>query len=333
MFKYLSHALSPLSGHFWTLAQPWHYKRSATEQCLWNTTVSDTTMGSIRLSGALSGHLLDENLVILIHGMGGHANSAYLRHASQHVEQQGLACLRLSLRGADRSGEDMYHSGLTADLHATLLDPQLKRFRNVWIIGFSLGGHMALRFATEPHDTRVRGVVSISSPLELDQVAHHLDSAPLWIYRKYLLYAVTQIYAAIAKRRSVPVPLDEVRRAHTVRHWDSLVLVPRFGFNTVDDYYHTMSVGPLLSKLLVPSLLIHSTLDPIVPIKTITPWLASACTLLDARIVSIGGHVNFPTRMDLGHGASKGLMSQVLHWCVNEKGVGDVGFEPTTSTV
>lgn len=317
MPKQLPASPSPFAGHFWTLVQPWHLRGTANEQCHWTCTVDDPQMGPVQLSGALGGHVQGENLVMLVHGMGGHANSAYMRHAATSIEEQGLAWLRLNLRGADRSGEDMYHSGLTADLHAALGSPALQRYRKIWIVGFSLGGHVTLRFATQVNDPRVKGAVAVSAPLDLGCVAQHLDRASLWLYRTYLLHAVTQIYAAVANRRACPVPVADVRRARSVRRWDSLVLVPRFGFRDVDDYYESMSVGPRLNQLRVRTLLVHSALDPMVPLASLTPYLQAASPLLDVRITAAGGHVNFPPRIDIGQPLARGLVPQVLNWCVS----------------
>ncbi|MCB9708351.1 MAG: alpha/beta fold hydrolase [Myxococcales bacterium] len=304
-----------LSGHFWTVVQPWHRKRPAHEACGWSTTVEDHQLGRVALSGALWDDETTDHLVVLVHGMGGHANSAYMHPAARHIEMRHLACLRLNLRGADRSGEDMYHSGLTSDLHAALADPSLKRFRHISIIGFSLGGHMVLKFATEHHDARVRGVVAISAPLDLDRVAYHLDRPSLWPYRRYLLAAVTEIYAAVSQRRRMPISLTEVKRTRSVRRWDNLVLVPRYGFKNAEDYYAQMSVGTRLSTLRVRALLVHSENDPLVPHESLVEALGCASPLLDVRVQQGGGHVNFPSRFDLGESAPRGLFPQILQWC------------------
>ena len=58
--------------------------------------------------------------------------------------------MRFNMRGADRSGEDVYHAGTTEDLRAMLRSPALARFRRIHVIGFSLGGHILIRWATEP---------------------------------------------------------------------------------------------------------------------------------------------------------------------------------------
>lgn len=312
-----SSASSLLAGHFWTLAQPWHRRGIVPEQCQWRVTLDDARIGPVQLTGALGGHVQSTGLVILVHGMGGNAGSAYMHSAATSIEKQGLAWLRLNLRGADRSGEDIYHSGLTADLHAALSSPALQRYSNIWVVGFSLGGHVTLRFATEVDDSRVRGAVAISAPVDLGRVSQHLDKPSLWLYRTYLLHAVTQVYAAVAKRRALPVPVTDVRRARSVRRWDSLALVPRFGFRDVDDYYESMSVGPRLNQLRVRTLLVHSALDPMVPLASLTPSLPAASPLLDVRIAAAGGHVNFPPRMEIGQPQARGLMPQVLNWCVS----------------
>lgn len=162
----LSHTLA---GHLWTIAPTLRHRlrpRRAPEAEAWSTVLEDATVGEVRLHGRYRAHPRADTLVVLVHGLGGHAESPYLVDAAIAVERAGRSCLRLCLRGSAGSGEDIYHSGLTADVHAALRDPKFSAYKKVWVIGFSLGGHVALTLATEDGcDPRVRGVTAICPPL------------------------------------------------------------------------------------------------------------------------------------------------------------------------
>ena len=80
------------------------------------------------------------------------------------AEMAGLSCLRMNLRGSDRMGEDYYHGGLTVDLHAALASSEAQRYRRIYLLGYSLGGHVVLRLATEPADPRLVAVAAVCAP-------------------------------------------------------------------------------------------------------------------------------------------------------------------------
>ncbi len=204
--------------------------------------------------------------MVVLHGLGGHAGSAYMVDAAIAVEQAGHACLRLCLRGSQQSGEDIYHAGLTADVHAALDHPAFADYERVWVIGYSLGGHVALRLGVEgAAGGRLAGVAAVCPPLDLAASQAWLDAPARKVYREYILRELRSIYEAVAARDRAPTPLEQVRRVRTLREWDAQTVVPRFGFADPDDYYTRMSVGPRLAHLQVPALIVAGRHDPMIP--------------------------------------------------------------------
>src|SRR5262245_28756339 len=85
--------------------------------------VEDPRTGLVALAGVLHQRPGSDELLFLVHGLGGCADSLYMLRAAHAAEAAGLSCLRFNLRGSDRAGEDFYHAGLTSDLHAALASP------------------------------------------------------------------------------------------------------------------------------------------------------------------------------------------------------------------
>ncbi|OYW03254.1 MAG: hypothetical protein B7X11_03405, partial [Acidobacteria bacterium 37-65-4] len=202
----------------------------------WETTLQDPVAGVVHLSGRLSRTGGSKRLLVVVHGMGGSQASFYAIRAARMARQMGFNCLRLNLRGADRSGEDYYHAGLTEDLDAALASPPLRSFETIAILGYSLGGHMALRYATLAPDPRVKAIAAVCAPLDLDRCCTAIDRPKMWLYRRYLLAGLNQIYARVAQRRPVPTPPEQARRIRTLRAWDDAVVAPRHGFASAEDY-------------------------------------------------------------------------------------------------
>ncbi|MGD8861278.1 MAG: alpha/beta fold hydrolase [Myxococcales bacterium] len=288
-----------MRGHYWTIAPTLAHRvrpgrAPASEP--WSTTIDDPDLGPVTLRGQLRDLPGADTCLVVIHGLGGSPDAFYCVRAARLAEAAGLSCLRLSLRGADRQGEDFYHAGLTADLEAAVASAALSRYRHIHVLGYSLGGHMALRYALSPSDERVVAVGAISPPLDLDRGAVAIDRRGASIYRRHVLAGLNEIYAEVAARRPVPTPLQQVRAARTIREWDSLAVVPRHGFDDVEHYYASMSVGPHLSELALRARIVHSTHDPMIPPWTYEDHIARTGAAVDVELLRSGGHVAFPER-------------------------------------
>ncbi len=298
-----------LGPHLWTVAPRLRHSvrpLAAPAAEPWQTVVADPAIGPVRLTGLLRrcapgrGVAAGGELVVLVHGLGGTIHSHYMRRGALAAEDAGLSCLRLHLRGADDSGEDYYHAGLTADLHAALASPELRQFRRIYVLGYSLGGHVVLRFAIEPGDPRVAAAAAVCAPLDLARSQEAIDAPERWLYRRYLLSNLGRLYAAVAARRPVPLPVEEVARLRRLRDYDERVVAPRHGFTDAEDYYRRASVGPRLGELRLPSLLVNSEGDPMVAESAVRPALERPAPRLAVRWVAGGGHVGFPSGIDLG---------------------------------
>lgn len=311
-----------LLPHLWTIApRLGHALRPsrAPEARPWETVIEDPKIGPVRLTGRLREAPGSEELLVLVHGLGGCTDSHYMIRGALAAEAAGLSCLRVNLRGADRLGEDYYHAGLTADLHAALASADLERYRRIHVLGYSLGGHVVLRLATEPGDPRLAAVAAVCSPVDLTLSAGEIDAPGLTLYRRYLLRSLAAIYLAVAARRpaaSLPFPVERLGEIRLIRQWDDKIVAPRHGFAGAADYYARASVAPRLRDLRVPALLLNSDCDPMVPARGVRPALETVSPRLRVAWVR-GGHVAFSRRLNIGLGGlggGEGMDAQVIGW-------------------
>jgi predicted alpha/beta-fold hydrolase len=306
-----------IAGHVWTAAPALRgFVRPPRDREArpFTAVARDPVHGAVRLAGLLREAPRADTLVVIVHGLSGSAEDPYCHAGAMAALEAGCSSLRLSLRGADGSGEDFYHGGLTADLGAALQSPLLARYRRVLLLGYSVGGHIALSAAVERIDPRLYAVAAICAPLDLGAAAANFDAPSLRFYRKVIVGRLDANYAAVAARRPVPTPPERVRRARTCAERDELTVVPRFGFASAADYYARASVASRLPDLVVPSLLVLNRHDPIIPPHTLRAALAGAPRALTVQWVERGGHVFFPGDLDLGQPGSRGLERQVIRW-------------------
>ena len=303
--------MSGLRGHAWTL---WPFLRDvlrpppAPPGVPFAATVIDPSVGELWLRGTLRDPGADD-VVVLVHGLGGCAESGYVRRAARIADELGVATLRVSLRGADRSGDDFYHAGLTGDLEAILASPALERFSRRFALGFSLGGHVALRLGALGSE-HLDGVVSVCAPLDLEASCRFIDSRRASPYRHHILRGLREMLRAVAAHREIPVPLERLRAIRTMRRWDSEIVAPRFGFVSAEDYYAQMSVAPLLGAMKTPALVLAARGDPMVAAATLVPYLETAAASIEVRWLERGGHVGFPAVLAVERDAIRWLIAQ-----------------------
>jgi predicted alpha/beta-fold hydrolase len=317
----LAMLLNPL-GHLWTIGPRVRHAvrpEAFPESRPWETILDDGQAGPIRLTGHLRDVPRTDEIVVLVHGLGGCTESHYMPRGAAAAEAAGLACLRLNLRGSDRQGEDYYHAGLAADLHAALASAALERYRRIYVLGYSMGGHVALRLATEEGDPRLAAVAAVCAPVDLARSQEEIDAPAAWVYRRYLLTNLGTVYRAVAARRPVPFPVERLGEIRTFRDWDDRIVAPRHGFADAADYYTRASVAPRLGSLRVPALLLNSELDPMVPARSVRPGLAGASSLLTVAWLRGGGHVAFPRRMSAGLGGGEGIDAQAIAWLRSQR--------------
>lgn len=303
-------------GHFWTLA-PHVVHLVAPERAPrdepWSTYVDDPSFGPVRLTGRLRVRAHGDSIVVLIHGLGGSAESRYVLRAARACDEQGLSYLRFNMRGADRSGEDIYHAGQTDDLRAMLRSEELASFEHIYLFAYSLGGHIAMRWATEPdRDPRVRAIAALCSPLDLRYGAHSIQRPAAWPYQWHVLRGLKEMYRAAMGRRPLPIPVERAEAIRTILEWDQEVVVPRFGFDSLADYYESQSAGPRLAAMDVPTLFIAAEGDPVVTADQLRPWLARRSDAVEVAWTH-GGHVGFPDLV-LGGRDVGPLEPQILRW-------------------
>ena len=303
-------------GHFWTLGPFLRHNLlppRVPEWQRWETSLDDSVVGTLNLSGQLTREGASDTIVVIVHGLGGSATSYYARVATLAASRAGIDCLRLNLRGADRGGADYYHAGLTDDLEAALGSTALVGYEHILLLAYSLGGNMMLRYLAGKPDPRVRAAAAVCSPIDLKPNARAIDRPRGAFYRHHILNGLKDIYRNVAARREVPLSIRESSRINTIEQWDERIIAPRYGFAGAEDYWAQTSACEVLADIRTPTLFVASERDPMVGIDTVRPWLQKA-TKLRWIVTRRGGHVGFPQKMDLGLGTRGTFEDQIIQW-------------------
>ena len=238
--------------------------------------------------------------IAILHGLEGSADAGYVLSLAQEALSRGLGVHRLNMRscgGSEASCETMYHSGLTSDTRAILERIRERDLGPVFLVGFSLGGNVALKLAGELGETDlIAGVCAVSTPIDLAACVRCLDKRSNALYSRRFLGRLRDRVRRLSK--SMPghydtAGLDAIK---TIWEFDDRFTAPLFGFGTAANYYATQSAARFLDAVRAPALVVCAQDDPMVPFELYQhPALHSnpAFTLVTT---AHAGHLGFLSR-------------------------------------
>jgi len=240
---------------------------------------------------------VDSPLVVMIHGLTGSEDSAYVRASAYFHLKRGRRVLRLNLRGAGPSRKSCgghYHAGCWMDIRDALkaLDGE-PAAQGLFLVGYSLGGNVLVNLlAHQAEGLRIRGAATISASIEPAQAARRLMSPRNEIYHSWLLREMKLECTAPGARLSE----DEraaITGAKTIWEFDDSFIAPRNGFAGAADYYARTAGARFVQKIRTPTLMIHARNDPWIPADPYAALELDPPANVHVFLLDGGGHVGF----------------------------------------
>ena len=215
---------------------------------------------------------------------------------------RGYATSRFNLRscgGTEHLAITSYHAGQTTDLLAVLRQRHDASGQPLFLVGFSLGGNIALKLAGELGESArelLLGVCSVSAPIDLAACAAALERPQNLIYQNRF---VARLKDRI-RRRHLQAPdlytLDHLPKIRTIIDFDNHYTAPLFGFGTAANYFRTQSSGQFLDRIRIPTLLVQAQDDPLIPFSIYNHPAFTRNPHLRLVAPAHGGHVGFIAR-------------------------------------
>ncbi len=233
--------------------------------------------------------------VIISHGLEGNSGRPYVKGMARAFFNNGIDVAAWNFRGC--SGEvnrqlRFYHSGATDDLKA-IVDHVGKSYSEVFLVGFSLGGNLTLKYLGENSvHTAIKKAVAFSVPIDLHASCIEISKPGNWIYsRRFLKALKAKIISKAAVRTDLRI--DGLNAVRTLLEFDDKFTGPLHGFAGAIDYYTKSSSIHFIDKIKIPTLIVNALNDP---------FLSSNCFPRDDfrnhqwvkfEFPKNGGHVGF----------------------------------------
>ncbi len=240
--------------------------------------------------------------LVVLHGIGGSSASTYMQGLSHKAHREGWNAVLVNLYNTNLElpKPKIFHSGSSREVGEVLqklsMNHQVQEF---FLAGVSMGGNILLKLMGEwgsdfPVDVRAAGLIS---PLvDLTTAWKVLERPSNFLFQHHF---VKNFKKRIKRHRSSLSPFVDVQallRIKTLRQFDQLFTAPLAGFRDAFDYFEQASALPYLKDIRIPTLLIHSDDDPLLPGEPFAfPEVRSNSSLL-ISLTRQGGHVGFLER-------------------------------------
>jgi uncharacterized protein len=240
--------------------------------------------------------------LVLVHGLEGSSDSGYKRSMAQRALESGFTVHRFNMRGcggSDTLAASNYHAGQTSDLLYAIREFARDSVTPIFLCGFSLGGNVVLKLAGElGEDAKhlLRGVVSVSTPLDLAACVRLLEQPSSFLYQRRFLTRLKERVRKRAQQHPGLYDASGVDSVRTVYQFDDLYTAKFFGFGTAGNYYGSQSSKNFIGAIRIPALLIQAKDDPMIPFEVYDHPAFQTNPNLTLLAVDHGGHLGFLAR-------------------------------------
>jgi len=240
-----------------------------------------------------------KQLIILTHGLEGHAKQPYMLGMANKFYKDGSDVLAWNLRGCGKKQnktKELYHGGVINDL-STVINHALKNssYESISLIGFSLGANITLRYLGDKNIKKPKEIttaVAISAPCDLSASTKNLDKNFNKVYSKFFLKELK------TKLLQKPVSLKhlDLKVVNSIKGLDEFndkVTAPLHNFIDGDDYYKNCSSLHVLDFIETPTLILNSLDDPFLHGSCYPYEKAKTNDYIQLDTPKYGGHVGF----------------------------------------
>jgi len=246
---------------------------------------------------------------IIVHGLEGSSDSQYVVGNSNKLWRAGCNIVRMNMRNCgdtEALSPTLYHSGLSNDV-LVVMNFFVARYRlqSMSLIGYSMGGNLVVKLAGELGASApavLHSVIGVSPAIDLQPSADALHRPQNRLYELKFLHNLLRRFRR--KAMLFPHAYDRNRAAgiRSLREFDDRITALYSGFTSADDYYNRAAASRLLSRIAVPTLILHALDDPFVRITDESRDKIRANPNITLMESEHGGHCAFLAQPDEASG-------------------------------
>jgi predicted alpha/beta-fold hydrolase len=240
-----------------------------------------------------------KKLVILNHGLEGDSKRQYITGMVKIFNNANYSCLAWNYRSCSEDINNttrFYHSGATQDLDLIIKHGISKGFSTIYLIGFSLGGNLTLKYLGEQgQDTpvQIKKSVVFSVPLHLSSSSDVLAQWQDWLYTQKFLRSLSKKINQKAQLMPQSIDASKLSLVKNLRDFDDHYTSVLHGFEDAEDYYQQNSSLYFLEKITIPTLIVNAKNDPFLSEQCFPISQLEKHDTVFLEIPKTGGHCGF----------------------------------------
>lgn len=252
----------------------------------------------IRLQGLYSQQVGEsKGLVVVLHGWEGSVDSNYVLGNSARLYDAGFDIFRLNFRDhgdTHHLNHEIFHSCRLDEVVCALRDLQDRLTAKNWFLaGYSLGGNFSMRVGLKAQlaGLDIRHIVAVCPVINPANAMISMEQG-IRFYERYFERKWS---------RSLRIKQEEFPELYGEETWYDIkglrerthyLATRHAGFESAEEYFEGYSIADgRLAPLLVPSTILTSADDPVVPVTDFEHLPDNPC--LELVISKYGGHCGF----------------------------------------
>lgn len=276
----------------------------------WQYPLGELVSVSTRDGDQLSANLYSsadqpKKLIILSHGLEGSNKQHYILGMIDYWQKNNLAgekvdLLAWNLRGCgspDNKTHQLYFSGCVNDLDDVVRWAEQKGYEEIFLLGYSLGGNLTLRWLGEQGanavSRKIKAACTASSTIDLSSTIKNLDKWYNFFYRWFFVTSMKCRLKKKAKKFPEKVDLSNFHRVNSFSAYDEYYSAPLNDFANTDALYLAASAIHQLANIQVPCLMVQAKNDPFLTEHSFPKEIAEQNSTITLEICKTGGHVGF----------------------------------------
>lgn len=236
--------------------------------------------------------------VVALHGLGGSHKSGYINRLRAKIVALGYRFIAVNFRGCGAGAgfaKGLYNAGCSADvLQVAQYLKQDTPHSPLVLIGYSLGGNVALKLAGELKEQAKNyfaGVIAITPPIDLANCADLIQKRSNAIFRRYYIRKLWQTVKERHTRFPELGPGPKSDMSYGFWEFDDCYTGPQSGFLNARDYYQHASAISVLGNIDLPCKILFAADDPFIDCSVIKQ--INLAHFIEVLITPHGGHMGF----------------------------------------
>lgn len=242
-----------------------------------------------------------EKAVIICHGLEGNSQRTYVNSCADYFLKKDFSVFAWNNRSC--GGEmnrlpRLYHHATIEDLDAVVQFALSIEIKEVYLIGFSMGGAQVMNyFGRIPEiNLRVKAGVAVSVPVEVKASAESLKKGFNQVYMKNFVIDITKKLKVKSEQFPELMDWNKIKNINNFDYLDDNFTAPIHGFTDKEDYYYNVSPARSIEKINKPVLVLNALDDPFLGEGCFPVKLAEKNSFIHLETPKYGGHCAYPMR-------------------------------------